>query len=40
VLYPGHNYGSCPFDEMGNVRETNSYLQINRLEDWLAIMGG
>lgn len=40
VLYPGHNYGGRPFDEMGNVRETNSYLQINRLEDWLAIMGG
>ena len=35
VLYPGHNYGGRPFDEMGNVRETNSYLQINRLEDWL-----
>ena len=40
VLYPGHNYGGRPFDEMGNVRESNSYLQINRLEDWLAIMGG
>jgi len=40
VLYPGHNYGGRPFDEMGNVRETNSYLQINRLEDWLAMMGG
>jgi len=40
VLYPGHNYGGRPFDEMGNVRETNSYLQINRLEDWLAILGG
>lgn len=40
VLYPGHNYGGKPFDEMGNVRETNSYLKINRLEDWLAVMGG
>jgi len=40
VLYPGHNYGGRPFDEMGNVRESNSYLQINRLEDWLAMMGG
>jgi glyoxylase-like metal-dependent hydrolase (beta-lactamase superfamily II) len=40
VLYPGHNYGGRPFDEMGNVRESNSYLQINRLEDWLAVMGG
>jgi glyoxylase-like metal-dependent hydrolase (beta-lactamase superfamily II) len=40
VLYPGHNYGGKPFAPMGNVRETNSYLQIRRLEDWLAIMGG
>lgn len=40
VLYPGHNYGGKPFAPMGDVRETNSYLQIRRLEDWLAIMGG
>ena len=40
VLYPGHNYGGGPSASMGNVRETNSYLQINSLEDWLAIMGG
>ncbi|KMP12092.1 beta-lactamase [Candidatus Nitromaritima sp. SCGC AAA799-C22] len=40
VLYPGHNYGGKPSAPMGNVRETNSYLQIQRLEDWLAIMGG
>jgi len=40
VLYPGHNYGGKPFASMGSVRETNSYLQIRRLEDWLAIMGG
>ena len=40
VLYPGHNYGGGSFAPMGNVRETNSYLQIKSLEDWLAIMGG
>ena len=40
VLYPGHNYGGKPFAPMGSVRETNSYLQISCLEDWLAIMGG
>ena len=40
VLSPGHNYGGKTFAPMGNVRETNSYLQIRRLEDWLAIMGG
>ena len=40
VLYPGHNYGGGSSAPMGNVRETNSYLQIKSLEDWLAIMGG
>jgi len=40
VLYPGHNYGGGAFATMGNVRETNSYLQISSLEDWLSIMGG
>ena len=40
VLYPGHNYGGGSFAPMGNVRETNSYLQIKSLGDWLAIMGG
>ena len=40
VLYPGHNYGGKPSAPMGNVRETNSYLQIKSLEDWLGIMGG
>ena len=40
VLYPGHNYGGKPSAPMGNVRETNSYLQIKSLEDWLAVMGG
>ena len=40
VLYPGHNYGGKPSAPMGDVRETNSYLQINSLEDWLSVMGG
>lgn len=40
LLYPGHNYGGGSFAPMGNVRETNSYLQIKSLEDWLAMMGG
>jgi hypothetical protein len=29
-----------PSAPMGEVRETNSYLQINSLEDWMAVMGG
>ena len=40
VLYPGHNYGGMPYAPMGEVRETNSYLQINSLEDWMSVMGG
>jgi glyoxylase-like metal-dependent hydrolase (beta-lactamase superfamily II) len=39
VLYPGHNYGSGPSAPMGDVRRTNSLLQINRVEDWFSIMG-
>lgn len=39
ILYPGHNYGGSGSAPMGEVRETNSYLQIKRLEDWLALMG-
>jgi glyoxylase-like metal-dependent hydrolase (beta-lactamase superfamily II) len=40
MLFPGHNYGGKPSAPMGDVRETNSYLQIKSLEDWLAVMGG
>jgi len=40
VLYPGHNYGGTPSAPLGDVRETNAYLKIRRLEDWLGIMGG
>jgi hypothetical protein len=29
-----------PSAPMGEVRKTNSYLQINSLEDWMAVMGG
>jgi len=40
MLYPGHNYGGGSSASMGNVRESNSYLQIKSLDDWLAVMGG
>ncbi len=40
VLYPGHNYGGKANAPLGEVRETNSYLQIRRLEDWVQVMGG
>ena len=38
ILFPGHNYGEKPFAPMSEVRETNSYLQIESLEDWLRLM--
>ncbi len=40
ILYPGHNYGGKSHAPMGEVRENNSYLKINRLEDWFQVMGG
>jgi len=40
ILYPGHNYGGKSHAPLGEVRESNDYLKINRLEDWLQIMGG
>jgi hydroxyacylglutathione hydrolase len=39
ILYPGHNYGGKSHAPMGEVRENNSYLKINRLEDWFQVMG-
>lgn len=40
ILYPGHNYGGSSHAPMGEVRKNNAYLRINRLEDWLQVMGG
>ena len=40
ILYPGHNYGGTPSAPPGEVRESNAYLKIRRLEDWLGVMGG
>ena len=39
VLFPGHNYGGKLSAPMGEVRETNSYLKIECLDDWLRLMG-
>ncbi len=39
ILYPGHNYGGGNSATMGEVRDTNSYLQINSLEQWRMFMG-
>lgn len=40
TLYPGHNYGDQPNAPLGEVRQTNYYLQIRALGDWLELMGG
>ena len=39
ILYPGHNYGGNGSAPMGEVRESNSYLQINSLAEWRMMMG-
>jgi glyoxylase-like metal-dependent hydrolase (beta-lactamase superfamily II) len=39
ILYPGHNYGGSGSAPMGEVRESNSYLQINSLAEWRMMMG-
>lgn len=38
ILYPGHDYGAKPSASIGEVRRSNSYLQVKRLEDWLQFM--
>jgi glyoxylase-like metal-dependent hydrolase (beta-lactamase superfamily II) len=39
VLYTGHNYGGKDYAPMGEVRESNSYLQIDSLDQWRRLMG-
>ena len=39
ILYPGHNYGGSGSAPMGEVRESNSYLQISSLAEWRMMMG-
>ncbi|NIP99457.1 MAG: MBL fold metallo-hydrolase [Nitrospinaceae bacterium] len=39
ILYPGHNYGGSGSAPLGEVRETNSYLQISSLAEWRMMMG-
>lgn len=39
VLFPGHNYGGVPHAEMGQVKDTNMYMQVPSLEAWRRIMG-
>jgi glyoxylase-like metal-dependent hydrolase (beta-lactamase superfamily II) len=39
VLFPGHDYGGRPSSTLGEERQTNTYLKIPTLEDWLRLMG-
>lgn len=39
VLYPGHNYGGKAAAPLGEVRETNTYLQLDSLAQWKMLMG-
>lgn len=39
VLYPGHDYADRPTSTLGEERETNTYLRIPTLDDWLRLMG-
>lgn len=40
ILYPGHDYASTPTSTLGVERQSNAYLQIRSLEDWMRLMGG
>lgn len=39
VLYPGHDYGGRPASTIGDEKRLNPYLQFDRIEDFLGIMG-
>jgi glyoxylase-like metal-dependent hydrolase (beta-lactamase superfamily II) len=39
VLFPGHDYGGQPTSTLGQERETNFYLKVPTLVDWMRLMG-
>lgn len=39
VLYPGHDYGDRPTSTLKEERQSNYYLKVPTLEDWLRLMG-
>lgn len=39
VLYPGHNHGHAAHCEMGEVKQTNHYMRVPTLEDWMTMIG-
>jgi len=39
ILYPGHDYADRPTSTLGVEKQTNYYLRINSLDQWLRLMG-
>lgn len=39
VLYPGHDYGDRPSSTLKEERQSNYYLKVPTLQDWLRLMG-
>ncbi|MFT5207043.1 MAG: hydroxyacylglutathione hydrolase [Candidatus Omnitrophota bacterium] len=39
ILYPGHNYAATPTDTMGAQRQTNPYLLVDSLQNFLNMRG-
>jgi len=39
ILFPGHNYSDRTQNTLGDEKQTNTYLRIPTLDDWLRLMG-
>ncbi len=39
ILYPGHNYADRPTSTIGDEKQSNYYLRIGSLDQWLKLMG-
>ena len=39
VLFPGHDYGDQPTSTLGEERQSNIYMKVPSLEDWMRLMG-
>lgn len=39
ILFPGHDYANRPSSTIGEELQTNQYLRIKSLDDWLSLMG-
>ncbi len=39
VLFPGHDYGDQPTSTLGAERQSNIYMKVPSLQDWMRLMG-